>query len=68
MVLKQSKKKKIDKFEIIVHQTKSLYIKYLLPYSGATKCMFLMFSWQVLTWWCIESGATREKGKGKVDK
>lgn len=30
----------------------------LLPYSGATKCMFFMFALQVLTWWWIASGAT----------
>lgn len=25
------------------------------------KCMFLMLSWQVFTWWCIDSGATKKK-------
>lgn len=43
------------------NQKRNKRVKYLLPYSGATKCMFLMFSWQVLTCWWIESGATREK-------
>lgn len=37
----------------------------LPPYSGAMKCMFLMFSRHVLTWWWIASGATVEREREK---